>query len=1249
VLKQMEDSDSAHVVLYDYEAVENDELSLTKGGKVVVLSKRTSNFGWFRCRDYETGKEGIVPGNYLSQGEVSTADNGEGDEDGSKNKSNDFVSENNDKDGESDEKRNLSLPLFLSQRIKEPPAPEMTSFKEVKSTTGSNKGVFPSGEGHAEHGEKNRDEEDGEATNVVLWSVTVPRVKSVSLAGVKSRDKQVCLMLDTVSREIQISEFPKNTESFSELAGAVESSARVSSYQRYRKISQEKPTTGPSSIAAKNSFSLGRRKRNVTRTGNTRPPTRISVEKNEWDKMFKTTEKEKEKRNSRWPLQFRFDQVSSFLRGGDCRTLTFCLVQEKDVTITFLTNEEREVFCMLLYYAAKEAKKRVNVTDEGEVWSDLPSLCVSYPVQTHKLIGAADKLLLKINFENVQLNVVWLRKRDTHLQSSRPLTITPAWQVERDTWNRQKLTLNVPSLEAPLVVTFPSCSLRERFCGHIRALIDRVVAVKSDNDGDCGKDEKLTISCCTFNAADTESEGPRKVQHLLGMNNSDIVVLVLEECKKKEQWMADILTAFKSGDGLRGNGYEMVATTTLWAIHIMVYAKADVKKHLSGIRTAEEATGMGGIMGNKGGVGVGFIYKDATRFCFIGSHLAARAKRMNERRQNFMDIAEKMKPLLLEKGTEFLHQYDYVFWAGDLNYRINILDGSGYDTELEFKTVLDMIKDKKFAELQTHDQLRREMEDGRVFYGFQEAPITFGPTYRMVRQCHDYSNKRFQAPSYTDRVLWKAKVGLEENVTCNNYSANFKLMQSDHRPVTAHFTVKTRRPYYNLVRTGNFYGSENCDLHFKSLNVILNLELIHAKKVESIVDEDDEDSNPLRSASKKDMQIVQLKQTRLKKMSSAEIGADKKKKKKKKGLKTKVKGVKKFLVKLIKRPKDMTAAKKSKKEGGRVKRKSIVDIALDTVGVGNKDKELYITMYAEFLETPLTSHVVTSNEVLKSTQLFVDWPDEGIPTVFPTVGEAKFIRQQHLFLVIRMRDEGASSGWHKVGHADIDLSQPDVSILEGSGRKVSVGASAKARTSFDNVKRMHAPLILHGINVGSISFLLQIRRVCALKEEDVGVGSFRLSNPLMKLATRQSLNSMMKSGKHKKVDLLLVDKNLKKAATSANGLVPSPAVENNAVTTKAHSLGHNRMHDIQLVVADSGSDDDEGENDDGEHHQEREAVSRRRIEQTNAPPPPPSFSLKEHRLSASLFHMKLPPPEPELPPPKFDSSLLPPPPPPSSI
>ena len=26
----------------------------------------------------------------------------------------------------------------------------MTSFKEVKSTTGSNKGVFPSGEGHAE-------------------------------------------------------------------------------------------------------------------------------------------------------------------------------------------------------------------------------------------------------------------------------------------------------------------------------------------------------------------------------------------------------------------------------------------------------------------------------------------------------------------------------------------------------------------------------------------------------------------------------------------------------------------------------------------------------------------------------------------------------------------------------------------------------------------------------------------------------------------------------------------------------------------------------------------------------------------------------------------------------------------------------------------------------------------------------------------------------------------------------------------
>ena len=67
-----------------------------------------------------------------------------------------------------------------------------------------------------------------------------------------------------------------------------------------------------------------------------------------------------------------------------------------------------------------------------------------------------------------------------------------------------------------------------------------------------------------------------------------------------------------------------------------------------------------------------------------------------------------------------MHQFDYVFWGGDLNYRINLKDGPGYDTEGEFRTVLKMISDKEFDALYENDQLREEKKNGRVFSGLKK-------------------------------------------------------------------------------------------------------------------------------------------------------------------------------------------------------------------------------------------------------------------------------------------------------------------------------------------------------------------------------------------------------------------------------------------------------------------------------------------------------------------------------------------------
>lgn len=72
-------------------------------------------------------------------------------------------------------------------------------------------------------------------------------------------------------------------------------------------------------------------------------------------------------------------------------------------------------------------------------------------------------------------------------------------------------------------------------------------------------------------------------------------------------------------------------------------------------------------MGNKGGVAIGFTFRETTRLAFVSAHLAARATRLAQRAANYADI---VKNVALGSGkTPFLHQYHHVFWLGDLNYR----------------------------------------------------------------------------------------------------------------------------------------------------------------------------------------------------------------------------------------------------------------------------------------------------------------------------------------------------------------------------------------------------------------------------------------------------------------------------------------------------------------------------------------------------------------------------------------------------
>ena len=75
-----------------------------------------------------------------------------------------------------------------------------------------------------------------------------------------------------------------------------------------------------------------------------------------------------------------------------------------------------------------------------------------------------------------------------------------------------------------------------------------------------------------------------------------------------------------------------------------------------------------------------------------------------------------------DDGTFGILEHDYVFWLGDLNYRI--VEG------ISVEQVLERVAGGDLDFLRDRDQLNVERAAGRVFAGFNEGRITFLPTYK---------------------------------------------------------------------------------------------------------------------------------------------------------------------------------------------------------------------------------------------------------------------------------------------------------------------------------------------------------------------------------------------------------------------------------------------------------------------------------------------------------------------------------------
>ncbi|XP_046706213.1 inositol polyphosphate phosphatase-like 1b isoform X3 [Silurus meridionalis] len=250
----------------------------------------------------------------------------------------------------------------------------------------------------------------------------------------------------------------------------------------------------------------------------------------------------------------------------------------------------------------------------------------------------------------------------------------------------------------------------------------------------------------------------------------------------EKEWAEHIRATLKNATHM---DYKQVALQSLWNIRLAVFVKPEHAGRISQVNNASVKTGLGNTLGNKGAIGISFLF-NGTSMGFVNCHLTSGSEKALRRNQNFQDILR-----LLSLGDRQLAAFDvslrftHLFWCGDLNYRL----------DLDVEDILRHVSKREFDELMYADQLTRERHKRKAFFNFKEEKITFPPTYRYERGSRDCylwqkyktSGVRVNGPSWCDRVLWKSYP--ETYNTCTSYGCTDDIFTSDHSPVFATFQI----------------------------------------------------------------------------------------------------------------------------------------------------------------------------------------------------------------------------------------------------------------------------------------------------------------------------------------------------------------------------------------------------------------------------------------------------------------------------
>ena len=159
-------------------------------------------------------------------------------------------------------------------------------------------------------------------------------------------------------------------------------------------------------------------------------------------------------------------------------------------------------------------------------------------------------------------------------------------------------------------------------------------------------------------------------------HNCHLIIINTQECEKSLE-KAVIFSSHKLWESMIqfhiGIGYEHVVSQAMVGLHTAIYVMKGFGHCVSQPMMASLATGAGNIVGNKGAVGISLKFGEIS-LLFINAHLAAHQEKAWIRNMQFHKINSQLSLKGYSKldalSKNVCNRFDYTFFAGDLNYRI---------------------------------------------------------------------------------------------------------------------------------------------------------------------------------------------------------------------------------------------------------------------------------------------------------------------------------------------------------------------------------------------------------------------------------------------------------------------------------------------------------------------------------------------------------------------------------------------------